>query len=127
VASLFLGCSFFALPSRADEGLPVVCAEAMAAGKAVVAARAGGTPEAVLDGESGVIFEKEDRAALTAALRNLAADPGLCGRFGEAGARRSEQFSWPVITGQYLAAYHDAAHRTGGPFPTPEPVLAAHD
>lgn len=123
VASLFLGCSFFALPSRADEGLPVVCAEAMAAGKAVVAARAGGTPEAVLDGQSGLIFEKEDRAALTAALRKLADDPALCGRFGEAGARRSEQFSWPVITAQYIAAYHDAARR----LPTPEPVLAAHD
>src|SRR5205085_1848103 len=66
VASLFLGCSFFALPSRADEGLPVVCAEAMAAGKAVVAARSGGTPEAVLHGESGLIFDKGDLSGLVA-------------------------------------------------------------
>jgi glycogen(starch) synthase len=122
VASLFLGCSFFALPSRADEGLPVVCAEAMAAGKAMVAARAGGTPEAVLDGESGIIFEKEDRPALVAGLRRLVADPALRERFGAAGAKRAPQFSWPSITEQYLAAYHDAADRFAA---KPEVILAA--
>jgi glycogen(starch) synthase len=113
VASLFLGCSFFTLPSRADEGLPVVCAEAMAAGKAVIAARAGGTPEAVLDGESGIIFEKEDRSALASGLRRLANDPALRERFGAAGAKRAMQFSWPSITEQYLRAYHDAAGNAG--------------
>jgi len=127
VASLFLGCSFFALPSRADEGLPVVCAEAMAAGKAVVAARAGGTPEAVLDGENGIIFEKEDRPALVAGLRRLAGDPALRERFGAAGVRRSVQFSWPNITEQYLAAYRDAARKAGLASSNAEPVLAAHD
>jgi glycogen(starch) synthase len=119
VASLFLGCSFFALPSRADEGLPVVCAEAMAAGKAIVAARAGGTPEAVLDGESGIIFEKEDRPALVAALCQLAGDPALRERFGAAGAQRAPQFSWPSITEQYVAAYHDAAGMAERPSPLP--------
>jgi glycogen(starch) synthase len=122
VASLFLGCSFFALPSRADEGLPVVCAEAMAAGKAVVAARAGGTPEAVLDGGSGIIFEKEDRRALGAGLRRLAGDPALRERFGAAGAKRAVQFSWPSITEQYLTAYRDAADHFAL---KPEAILAA--
>ncbi len=112
VASLFLGCSFFALPSRADEGLPVVCAEAMAAGKAVIAARAGGTPEAVIDGENGIIFEKEDRPALVAGLKKLAYDPILREQFGKAGARRAAEFSWPCVTEQYLAAYQDAQRLT---------------
>ena len=65
------------------------CAEAMAAGKALIAARAGGTPEAVLDGENGIIFEKEDRLALVAGLKKLAHDPELRERFGMAGAKRS--------------------------------------
>jgi glycosyltransferase involved in cell wall biosynthesis len=115
VASLFLGCSFFALPSRADEGMPVVCAEAMAAGKTVVAARAGGTPETVIDGESGIIFEKEDRNALAAGLRQLAGDPALRERFGAAGAKRAVQFSWPRITEQYLSAYRDAGSKSTYP------------
>lgn len=112
VASLFLGCLFFTLPSRADEGLPVVCAEAMAAGKAILAAHAGGTPEAIQDGENGIIFEKEDRSALRAGLSRLAADPALRARFGNESAARAIQFSWPSITEQYIAAYHDAARKS---------------
>jgi glycogen(starch) synthase len=125
VASLFLGCSFFALPSRADEGLPVVCAEAMAAGKAVVAARAGGAPEAVLDGKTGIIFEKEDRAGLAAGLRRLGGNPMLRDRYGAVGAKRSEQFSWPLITDQYVAAYRAAAEKAGTTLHAEEVLL--HD
>jgi glycogen(starch) synthase len=127
VASLFLGCSFFVLPSRADEGLPVVCAEAMAAGKAVIAARAGGTPEAVLDGENGIIFEKEDRPALREALRRLAGNAPLSERFGAAGAKRAVQFSWPKITEQYLAAYRAALGLARYESLNPETIVAAHD
>jgi glycogen(starch) synthase len=108
VASLFLGCSFFVLPSRADEGLPVVCAEAMAAGKAVLAARSGGTPEAVLHGESGLIFERGDRAGLIEGLRTLGSDAVLRERFGRAGASRAPLFAWSNVTSQYLAAYEEA-------------------
>jgi glycosyltransferase involved in cell wall biosynthesis len=105
VPSLFAGCSFFVLPSRADEGLPVVCAEAMAAGKAVVATRSGGAPEAVLDGTNGLIVEREDVAGLTQAIRTMANDATMRQTFGTAGAERARLFSWRAVTGEYLAAY----------------------
>lgn len=108
VVSLFLGCSFFVLPSRADEGLPVVCAEAMAAGKAVLAARSGGAPEAVVDGECGIIFDKLDAPACRQGLRRLAGDAALRERLAMAGRLRSEQFSWPTVTGKYLEVYGEA-------------------
>jgi glycogen(starch) synthase len=108
VPSLFAGCSFFVLPSRADEGLPVVCAEAMAAGKAVVATRSGGAPEAVLDGTSGLIVEREDVAGLTQAIRTMANDATMRQTFGAAGAERAKLFSWRAVTGDYLAAYATA-------------------
>src|SRR5204862_230224 len=69
--SLFKGAELFALPSRADEGLPVVTAEAMAAGKATVATRTGGTPEAVLDNITGLLVERENFEAFRAALVRL--------------------------------------------------------
>ncbi|HSI13297.1 MAG TPA: glycosyltransferase family 4 protein [Chthoniobacter sp.] len=105
VARYFKGCQFLVLPSRADEGLPVVCAEGMAAGKAIIATRSGGAPEAVLHGETGLIVERCDGAALAAAIRKLCQAPELRRAFGEAGAARASEFSWPVITEQYLRVY----------------------
>lgn len=111
VPSLFRGASFFVLPSRTDEGLPVVCAEAMAAGKAIVATRSGGTPEAVLDQRTGFIVPREDAPALTTALKRLADDAALRESFEEAGRARATLFSWPVIAAQYAEAYREAVER----------------
>lgn len=108
VPGLFAGCDFFVLPSRADEGLPVVTAEAMAAGKAVIATRSGGTPEAVLDAKTGMIVEKEDVPALAASIQNLCANPQLRDRMANAGRQHAQAFAWPTITAQYLDAYNAA-------------------
>lgn len=109
VPSLFAGCSFFVLPSRADEGLPVVCAEAMAAGKAVVATRSGGAPEAVIDGQNGWIVERGDVEGLARALSRAAGDEDLRRAFGAAGAARATRFSWQAVTREYLDAVRAAA------------------
>jgi glycogen(starch) synthase len=113
VASLFRGASFFALPSRSDEGLPVVCSEAMAAGKAIVATRSGGVPEAVLDGVSGLIVEREDVEGLSLALARLSSDAALRQKCAAAGKCRARDFSWPVVTEQYVEAYREASLRFG--------------
>lgn len=103
--SLFLGASFVALPSRADEGLPVVCAETMAAGKAIVATQVGGVPEAVQDGETGILVPPEDVDALAEGIRRLAGDPALRERLGAAGRERARLFSWDAVTEKYLDVY----------------------
>lgn len=53
------------------EGFPNVVIEAMAARKPVVATNAGGTPEVIEDGRSGLLVEPGNAAALTAALTRL--------------------------------------------------------
>lgn len=60
-----------ALPSLFGEGLPMVVLEAMAAGVPVVASRVEGVPEAVRDGQDGVLVEPGSAAALAAALGRL--------------------------------------------------------
>jgi glycosyltransferase involved in cell wall biosynthesis len=62
--------------------------EAMRAGRAVVSTRIGGTPEAVADGETGVLVPVGDSAALGRALATLLADPARCRALGDAGRRR---------------------------------------
>ena len=110
---LFLGCSFFVLSSRADEGLPVVSVEAMAAGAPIVATRSGGTPEAVQDGVNGIIIPKDDVDALDAAISRMASDPELRQSMRTANLLRAKEYDWSSIAGQYVAVYEKAiaAHR----------------
>ncbi len=104
-ASLFAGCSFLVIPSRTDEGLPVVIAEAMAAGRAIIGTRVGGVPEAILDGETGLIVPREDTTALCSALVRLVQDDDLRRSLGEGAHRRSGIFSWSAIADQYIDVY----------------------
>ena len=82
-----------ALPSW-TEGLPLVVLEAMARGRPVVATAVGGTPELVVDGETGLLVPPRDPERSPAALRRLLDDAELRRRLGEAGRRRvAERFS----------------------------------
>jgi glycosyltransferase involved in cell wall biosynthesis len=72
------------LPS-ANEGTPVVAIEALAARRPVVATRVGGVPDVVRDGVDGFLAGVGDVDALAARLDELARDPALRARLGEAG------------------------------------------
>jgi glycosyltransferase involved in cell wall biosynthesis len=79
-----------ALPST-TEGLPIVLLEAMAQARPVVATPVGGTPELVVDGETGLLVPPGDIGALARALRELLDDDELARRLGESGRRRVEE------------------------------------
>ena len=76
------------LTSR-EEGFPNWVVESMAAGRAVVAANVGGVPDAVVDGETGLLVEPDDDEALAAGLDRLLRDNDLRTRMGKAGAARA--------------------------------------
>jgi glycosyltransferase involved in cell wall biosynthesis len=100
-----------ALPSW-TEGLPLVLLEAMARGRAVVATSVGGTPEAVTDGETGLLVPPRDPEALAQAIRRLLADPDLRGRLGDAGRRRvAERFSADAMCRRVLELYDEVVAR----------------
>jgi glycosyltransferase involved in cell wall biosynthesis len=103
-----------AVPSH-REGFGVVCAEAMAYGRPVVAGAVGGLLDLVVDGETGLHVPPGDVQALRAALRRLLADPELRRRLGAAGRERvRERFSWAAVTAATTAAYEDVRGGTAG-------------
>jgi glycosyltransferase involved in cell wall biosynthesis len=109
VASLYRGARLVACPSR-WEGLPLVCLEAMASGRAVVASRVDGIPDAVRDGETGLLVPPEDPVALAAALRTLLEDGPRRERFGARGrALVRDELTWTSVAERYLAVLAEAA------------------
>jgi glycosyltransferase involved in cell wall biosynthesis len=76
----------FVLPS-VNEGTPVSAIEALASGTAVVANRVGGVPDVVTDGVDGFLVEPGDVEGAADRLAELAANPELRARLGEAGRR----------------------------------------
>ncbi len=84
--------AFVYTPIREPWGLAAV--EAMACGTPVIAVGEGGILESVVDGETGLLTER-DAQAFAYALGNVLADPGLALKLGEGGARRvHERFTW---------------------------------
>lgn len=97
-----------AVPSH-REGFGVVCAEAMAHGRPVVAGAVGGLLDLVVDGQTGLLVPPRDVAALREALRRLLDDEPLRRRLGEnARARAREKLSWERVTDLTLDAYEEA-------------------
>jgi glycosyltransferase involved in cell wall biosynthesis len=107
VPDLLAAADAFVLPSR-FEGSPLAVLEAMAAGKPVVCSAIGGTDELVVHGETGLLVPVGDADALSAALRELAADSSLRARLGAAGRERAKQhFSLADSTSRVERIYEE--------------------
>ena len=76
----------FVLSSR-SEGVPNAVMEAMAAGLPVVATRVGGVPDAVVDGETGILVDPDDSRGVADAVLGVLADPRRAESMGVAAAK----------------------------------------
>ena len=125
LAGLLGAADAVAVPSTRPDPFPNAALEAAAAGVPVVAAAHGGLPEMLRDGETGLLVEPGDPAALARALRSLADDPDRARRLGAAAAdgrrralfRRADARGDPgaVRSPAGLARDDDAADHGGGP------------
>jgi glycosyltransferase involved in cell wall biosynthesis len=92
--------------SSVTEGLGTSLLDAMACAKPVVATTAGGIPEVVADGETGLLVPPRDHHALAEALVRLLNDAALRQRLGRAGlARVREHFTAERMVRETLAVY----------------------
>jgi len=94
------------------EGFGISLVEASASGLAVVGGRSGGVPDAVRDGETGILVDPDQPAAVAAGVNRLLGDPELRKRLGAAGRKAVETyFNWDRVAKDLIAI--DAEFRRG--------------
>ena len=103
----------FAMPCRTRraglevEGLGIVYLEASATGLPVVAGNSGGSPDAVLQGQTGVVVDGRSVPAVADAVATYLADPELSRRVGAAGRGWVEQeWRWELIADRLRGLLH---------------------
>ena len=91
------------------EGLPLVVVEAMATGLPVIGTRHSGIPEAVLDGDNGLIVEERDDAGLAEAIAEMT-DPAARSRFGRRSRKIAvERFDHPRLIASLIERFRAMA------------------
>jgi glycosyltransferase involved in cell wall biosynthesis len=108
-----LGCvkafDLFAM-SSVTEGLGTSLLDAMACSKAIVATRAGGIPEVVEHGVTGLLVEPRDHRAMADAIVTLLKDEATRARMAAAGfARASQRFTVERMVAETAAVYAQLA------------------
>lgn len=106
IARLLAVCDLFVLPSL-YEGLPVSVLEAMAAGKPIVATDIGGTNEAVVHGETGLLVSPGNHHELAAAIQRMLDDKGLSAKCIEAGKTRVHDWFSSAAMARGVAGVYD--------------------
>jgi phosphatidyl-myo-inositol dimannoside synthase len=95
--------TLLAMPSRlpaggfAGEGFGIVYLEAAAYGRPVLAGNVGGSLDAVLDGETGLLVDPLDTMAVAEAIVRLLRDDELARRLGAAARARAAHYAWPRV------------------------------
>lgn len=94
------------IPSLVWETYSIVARESLACGVPVIASRIGALPEAVRDGENGLLFEPGSASDLARLLRRVHQNPGLLDALRR-GIRASDWISVEDRTPQLEAILHD--------------------
>lgn len=101
LSAAYASADVFVMPST-TETLGFVVLEAMAAGRPVVAVKAGGIPDILTrEGETGYMYQPGDLDTATALVERLVGDDELRRRVGEAAREEVSKWDWRAAT-QYL-------------------------
>jgi phosphatidylinositol alpha-1,6-mannosyltransferase len=116
LAALYRSCDVFVQLSRearsggGAEGFGIVCLEASAAGRPVVAGRSGGLPDALSEGVTGLLVNPIDIGEVAEAIVMLLRDRALSDSLGREGrARVLREFTWDHMARAARTLFAEAA------------------
>jgi len=110
LATMMRGASLLLNPSH-SETFGLVNLEASASGVPVVASRAGGMPESVVDGVTGVLMDSRDAENWARAVHAFVSDTDLRTSTGRAGRAFAETRGWPVVASELVDVYRKVLGR----------------
>jgi glycosyltransferase involved in cell wall biosynthesis len=87
------------------EGAPLFVYECLANGTPLVSTNVGGVPDAIVDGETGILVPKGDSAALAQALIVLLSDPDRRRRMASAAQRSAGRYTIEVMAERVASLY----------------------
>ncbi|HLF78331.1 MAG TPA: glycosyltransferase family 4 protein [Dehalococcoidia bacterium] len=100
-SELYAAADVFVLPSY-EEGFGLVFVEAAFHGTPSIGTRVGGIPEAIIDGETGILVEPKDPQNLARAIERIAADAQLRERLGKRALERAQsEFTVELMAERY--------------------------
>lgn len=102
----FLAAAQIVVSTSLTESFPLSLLEAMAASKPIIASRVGGIPEAVKDGETGILVQSKSIGELSNAIKRLLREPQLAASYGNAGFNRAlEKFDVRIMADKFTDLY----------------------
>ena len=112
-ADAVLAAADVACLSSREEGMGSVLLDALAFGIPVAATRAGGIPEIVIDGQSGLLAEPRDPIGLGNAIVRLLTDGALAARLSANARTRAEHFTVERMVDGTIGVYERVLDRSG--------------
>ena len=130
VIEYFRNCDVFALPCHTlkdgdTEGFGLVFLEAGACRKPVVAGIAGGTVEAVADGETGLLVDGTSAADVANALDRILSNPILAQNLADEAWQRSQDMSWRLVAQRFLEVCRSSLSEAAQPSYAPARMRVA--
>ena len=110
LAGLYHAADIFIMTSldqggKCWEGFGLVYLEASVCGLPVIGSNAGGIPDAIVDGETGLLVNPENPEEIARAIVRLASDKTLAARMGKAGRERAlREFTWDRVATRFYKA-----------------------
>jgi glycosyltransferase involved in cell wall biosynthesis len=90
--------------SRVDNQ-PLSILEAFASGLPVVTTNAGGIPDMVTNGRTGIIVNIDDYRALARSAIQLLEEPALADEIADRALNECQKYTWAAVRNDWLAAY----------------------
>jgi D-inositol-3-phosphate glycosyltransferase len=111
LVTVYQAADMIAVPSY-NESFGLVALEAQASGTPVVAARVGGLPMTVTEGETGLLVDGHDPSRWADALGRLVIDDDLRIEMGQAAPAHAARYSWDATVERMLTEYRCAGDPT---------------